>query len=275
MLFGLWVLVGCDGSEPASGACAREARPAALPVAGDANGDGVFDIADVAAIEDEQFRAGDAVTCAAAGDMSQDGVLDVGDGAALLYALFTGTTAGPTLADGACARTERTSAPACGDGLAWGFTGETRVTGTDSVANPVTLTLTTVSLAVQAWSASVRATGCTIAGASVAGTASADVRDTPPGLRDGGFTRFDVTDAGIAGGVLMQLATDAALPPSSSAVPVLTLDVRAPVGGSCGTCTVTLEDGQTGPGLPVQNVVSAGGYAYTPEAVSFAFEACP
>ena len=74
---------------------------------------------------------------------------------------------------------------------------------------------------------------------------------------------------------MMQLATNTTLPASTEPLSLVQLRLSAPLGGACSTCTITMEDGQTGPGSPVTNVVSAGGYAYLPKLEAFSFEICP
>jgi hypothetical protein len=57
--------------------------------------------------------------------------------------------------------------------------------------------------------------------------------------------------------------------------PILVLDLSAPVGAACATCTLTFADGQAGRGRPLTNVVSAGGRAYVPDTVGTDIEICP
>lgn len=268
-------LIGCASEEtPAASTCAQAARVASSPVPGDANGDGVADIADGVAVQSALFRGGDPVACVAAADGNADGVLDAGDGVALWYHLFAGSMQLPSLAAGACA-TPKLDEDRCGDGLALRVTPPASFTGpsgTRATAD-ATITLTAGPLDVQALSVSLRTSGCTATAVRFTG-AAADQVDDPPGLRDGAFARADVSADGATAAVVWDLTGDRVVPAGTEA-PILTVSLGADVGTACAPCVVTLEDGVVGGGAPVANVAAAGNRAYVPKLGSATVQVCP
>lgn len=269
MIATLLLLGACDGA-PKSEGCALTARPAATPVAGDPNGDGVVDMADGAAVLSALFRAGPALACEAAGDTDLTDSIDAGDGIALWYGLFTGRSALPTLESGLCAKATRTVEPVCGDGLALAIDAPASVTASD----PVTVTLTPGGIDVEALAFGLKTEGCSVASASFLGTVAADRRDSPPGLRDGGFARADLAADGVVAAIAWDVAGDQHVSSSSGASPVLSV-LLTPSGSSCGTCKLSIADGLVGAGEPVTTVAASGGYAYVPAKGSASIEVCP
>ncbi len=268
-------LIGCASDElPPASTCEQAARVASSPVPGDANGDGVADIADGVAVQSALFRGGAPVACLAAADGNADGVLDAGDGVALWYHLFTGSMQLPSLASGACETPKLDEAP-CGDGLALGVTPPTAFTGASGTpaSADATITLTTGPLDVQAISVSLRTSGCTATAVRFTG-AAADRVDDPPGLRDGGFARGDVSADGATAAVVWDLTGDRVAPAGTEAS-VLTVSLSADVGIACAPCVLTLEDGVVGGGAPVANVAAGGNRAYVPKLVSATVQVCP
>jgi hypothetical protein len=264
----LLLLWGCE--KDTGETCTLTARPAAVPVAGDPNGDGVVDMADGTAVLSALFRAGPRLACEAAGDIDLTDAIDAGDGVALWYGILTGTSALPTLADGACTKVTREVEPVCGDGLALAIDAPKSVTASE----PVTVTLTPGGIDVEALAFGLRTNGCTVASATFAGTVAADRRDDPPGLRDGGFARVDLAADGLVAAIAWDVAGDQHLPASQGASAVLSV-LLTPSGGSCGTCTLTIADGVVGAGDPVTTVAASGGYGYVPVMGSASVEVCP
>ncbi len=269
----LLALLACDGEAPSAAECGLAARAPTTPIAGDANGDGVVDVADGAAIHGWLFRGGAAPACTAAADAVPDGAVDVGDGVTVWHHLFAGAALLP-LAE-ACPASTRAEEPVCGDGLALAIDAPAELTGAGAATGTATATLVTGPLAVEALALGLRAEGCTITGASFAGTAAADRRDAPPGLRDGGFARVDVAGDALVAAVAWDIAGNAVLPASDAPVAVLAVDLSAPVGSACAPCTLTVADGPVGGGEPVTTVVGAAGFAYVPTKGSARIEVCP
>ncbi len=253
------LLVGCGGQKATPVAeCSHPARAAAVPVIGDHNGDGVTDIADAIYMCDYVSRAGPAPVCAAAADVMGDDLIDLGQGTAILYHDFVGNTTYAALAAGACALPTDPGAACAGD-LALTLDASSATAGTATV----TVSVQSPELALQGWALSVAAEGCRVTGASTAGTQAADRRDSPPGVRDGGFQRTDLTgDGGAVDGTVLDLHGTAVLPASPDAQPILALTVQAISG--CTACTVRIQDGLVGAGAPITNVLVAGGHAYLP-----------
>lgn len=242
-------------------------------MAGDANADGTVDIADGTTVLNYLFRGGFKPPCDAAADATPDGVVDAGDGVSIWYHLYAGSTELFPLASGVCTKTERDAEPTCGDGLRYAIDAPASISGAGTPAGTVSIRVTTSALNVEAVSIGVSAEGCSIAAARAAGEA-ADRRDDPPGTRDGGFVRADVVSGGAVAAVAWDLHGDAALPPTSTAVTVLELDVTG-AGSTCAPCTLAFSDALAGAGPTVTNVVSASGYAYVPEQVGATFDLCP
>lgn len=245
----LWIhlFAACDQPMPEAN-CAQPAREHRTPVAGDANSDGVLDIADGAAVWAAQFR-GTTLACSAAADLLADGVVDLGDGTASWLHLYAGNTALPTQDLSACTIPAE-DAP-CAEGLALDVEGSSSDT-----TFTATVTLAAAGLAVEAWSFGVTATGCTITAATTAGTQAAELHDSPPGLRDGGFSRTDLVADGVVSATVLGFATDRAATDGA----ILSISGT----GECGTCTLRVVDGLQGPGEPVAAVLSVGGRAYVP-----------
>lgn len=244
-----WLPLGCSTDDAAPG-CTRAARAHTQAVAGDANSDGVVDVADGCALYDAAFGA-TPVACSAAGDVTADGVVDLGDATALWLHLYAGNTALPTLDLSGCTVPEEDAA--CGDGLALRLDAPTT---TPSEEFDVRVSLTTGPLAVEAWSFGLAASGCTVVSATPDGTQAADRRDG--GVRDGGYARTDVTSGGVVAATVLGLADRVVAGDGD----VLVVHLR----GTCGTaCTLAFSDTQAGAGGAVPTVVSAAGRAYVPE----------
>lgn len=257
------LLTACNGR---GADCEISPRPLAIPVSGDANGDGVVDIADGVAIHDALFRAGAAPPCAAAADVAPDGTVDVGDGAAIWYHLFFGNTVLYELPEPCAA--PPADAGECGDGLRLDISAPEQANGSFEA----TISLTTPAFEARGWSISLVAEGCTVSAASTSGTRAADKREDPPGLRDGGLAMTQLSPGGLVAATVMDIPGDAALPRSDSPQPVLKLSVSA---SACGTCRLSLQDGQQGEGEPVDNVVAALGRSYAPALGSVEVSVCP
>lgn len=266
----LVALAGCGGG--AGPACGLAARPSAPAVGFDANSDGVVDVADGAFLLARNFRGGEDPPCFAAVEAYADPVEDSGTAYAIWTAL-TGGTAIPELAPGTCGPAPERPA-ACGDGLALGVLAPARIQGRAEVTFDAVVTLTSPVLPVEGWTVSVEASGCTVTSASLAGTIGADRHDDPRGRRDGGVGMAQVSGTGGAVSLVVLDALDGDTV-TGSGLPILSLGITAPVGGSCGSCTLTLRDGQAGRGRPLTNTASSAGRSYAPAAGEASVEICP
>lgn len=265
--FPLALLLGCHGD---AAPCALTARPRAAATGFDANSDGVLDVADGAWLLARNMRGGEDPPCLAAVEAYGDAVNDSATAYASWYALIAGTAV-PSLPAGACPAPEPEEA-VCGDGAAFSLQAPASVQG--SVEFSAEVQLISPTLPVEAWSVSVAASGCTVVDASLAGTLGADRRDSPPGARDGGLGHAALGDGGAVSLVVLDPIGGGTVRPGSP-TSVLALRVRAEVGGSCGSCRLSLEDGQQGAGRPLTNTVSSGGRSYGLAGAEVEVEVCP
>ena len=246
---------------PSEPICARASVDLATTTVtpGDVNGDGIADIADVAALDNAVFRGGPAPICPAASDFVADGAVDFDDVTALNAALVTGLQTAPALAAGACA-----------DALAWADApciplglSLAAVDGPDSRNGAVEVRLTTGTADIQALSFSLRAVGdgCALAGVDVAGTFVASVWDTPPGREHLGYSFHQLLTSGAAAWTLLSLTEDVSLGPADSPAAVLRATVAAPASG-CVVCQVTTDAALSAGGGGIQAVAVSDGRAY-------------
>lgn len=258
---------GGGDTTPSPTTCARAAD--AVRAAGDANGDGVVDLADPVLVLRHLADGGVAPACAEAVDLVGDGRVQLDDAFGLLVALGEGLfTLDDALALG-CADAEPLPAPEACASLAAAIDAPASVeTGTFSA----TVTLASPDLAVEAWSLPVTATGCTVTGASTDGTAAAPITAAPAGLRDQGYDATVVADGAATSVVVLAFMQRLALPADGTASPVLALQVQA---DTCGTCTLTLGEPATGHGPEIPLVIVAQDAAWPLDPVSARVTVCP
>jgi hypothetical protein len=263
------LLLAVGGCEPRAEAPVSDpvcAAPAAERVAaGDAQGDGVCDLADAVAVMRADFDAAEAPVCVAAVDLVPDGRALADDAHLVLQHLFEGTAVLPDLERSACA-----------DATAWGAGScATLTVGWEAPDAPgegtfeVGLTLTS-DAEVEAWSLGVRATGCELVGARVDGTAAADTTADAAGLRDFGYNATWLRRGLVTQAVVLGLPDRVTLP-TGTASRLLTLEVSA----SCGACTLELAPELSTYGEPVALVAVVEGYALPLPASSWTAEVCP
>lgn len=254
------------------GACTPEACPeppiAAAPAMGDVNADGQVDLADGQHLQRRLFQGGPSPACDAVADVIPDGALDAADSFAVWGHAFAGHAL-PPLADGACtASPTRADDPGCGR-FALDIDAPRKVTD----AFDATVRLTTRDLAVEGWQLSLAAEGCTITGATLAGTAGADTG--AGGLRRGGYGRVDLADGGVVSAVALGMLggeqVEAGKDPT--ALLVVRVEAQTPASG-CEPCTLSFQDGLVGVGQPVRNLVTRQGYGYRPEAEGVTVKVC-
>lgn len=264
-----------EGETPLVEVCPRASGEGEVAVA-DANHDGRVDISDGVWTLRSVVNAGAPPACSDAVDLLRDDLVDMSDGLAVFYYLFTGQIELPSSSRLDCSSPTAIPEAPCGR-LRLGLSGEERVSGAAgaAVTTSVSVELSSLDLDVQAWSFGVIAEGCTITGATEAGTAIASVRLDPEGRRDDGFVRSDLVPTGLTHGALLSWKADVTLGAREEPWRVLKLDLgaTAPESG-CTSCALSFSDGLEGAGLPVNLVVSAGGRSYTPEAEDLSVEIC-
>lgn len=260
--------------------CALPALPDA-PGWGDANQDGQVDLSDAVRTLRALQSGGAAPACLEAMDVGfRDDLVDVGDALGLLYPLFVGNASLPAGSPD-CEALEPLEEAPCGR-LRLSLDAPETVSGVagETVTFTAVVQLESPELEVEGWSFGVRAEGCALASATEDGTTAADTRLDPAGRRDQGWLRTDVTQAEEGGSelvssVVLSWLDPVALPAQEapSALLSLTLTATAPTSG-CAPCTLTLEDGLVGPGLPVAALVSSGGRRLEPVLQAGVVEVC-
>src|SRR5688572_17401945 len=151
-------------------------RPSSAPVPADINGDGATDVADPIALYDHLFRGGRAPVCAAAADFDRNDYVEIDDANRISTYLVAGTQ-----------RTRYLPAFECNDAVSWPdgsceplaleLDGPARTTEPRFSVQAV---LRSPMLAVQGFSMSLGASGCSIARVSPEGTPAAEIWDDPP-----------------------------------------------------------------------------------------------
>lgn len=239
------LLAACNG--PADAPPEGCPRGATDVVIGDAQGDGVADIADAVAIQRAVFDAGTVPACDAAVDLIADGAVQADDASSLLLHLFEGTFELPRLADRDCKDATPWPAGACGQlGLSW----ET-AEGPDGTRATLSLT---ASLAVEAWSFGVDTSGCALIEATEEGTVAADLTADPVGLRDLGYHATLEKKGVVTQAVVLDLPDRVTIPADSAPHPLLHLTLT-------GTCTLRVVGGLKTFGEPVAAVAVVDGQA--------------
>ncbi len=129
---------------------------------------------------------------------------------------------------------------------------------------------------IEAWSLGVVAEGGDITGITVAGTLGADVGDDPPGLRDGGFERSELTvdgvgecagRAGAVSTVVLSWNQPVTLALDVRSQPIARLSVEGvfPGPGERGDLRFSFVEGCQGSDDPVTNEITVGGESIVPE----------
>ena len=261
------ILAACKkDSTPADDGAAQSTelcpRAASTPVAGDANGDGIVDIADAVAIVRAAADGGAAPACTSAVDLIPDGTTQLDDGFSLLIHLFED---GFSLPSAGCDEDSSWAPPACSAG-AVSVVAPTSASGSFSAQVSVSS-----DLEVEAWSFGLTAAGCTITAATTDGTIAEPEPRGGPGLRATGFDATFVSDDGATTGVVLALM-DRRVLPSGQAHTLLQVEVE-PDSSTC-SCSLTLDSGPTTIGQPVQAVVVADGFAYPLPQTTVSVDTC-
>jgi hypothetical protein len=131
----------------------------------------------------------------------------------------------------------------------------------------------------QGWSMSMAADGARIADITTEGTVSAAVSDNPPGLRNNGFEKSELTvgpgNEGAVSSVVLSFTVPVTLPPLvPSVVARIRVEGVAPAIGACRTARVYYVDGLTGSGQPVLNRVTHQIRSVFPALEECALEIC-
>jgi hypothetical protein len=128
--------------------------------------------------------------------------------------------------------------------------------------------------AVAAWSLSLRAQGCRLAGATHQRTPVADLWDSPPGIRHLGYAVTATVSEGAVAAAILSVTEDVVLPRARTPVMRVTVEADVPASG-CASCTLELGDGLSWyRGHALDEVVVVDGRAYRPEATRATVEVC-
>ncbi|MCK6503160.1 hypothetical protein L6R53_07155 [Myxococcota bacterium] len=275
-LLGLLPLVLACGKDPAGGGtptpaasevCPRAADRVSQP--GDANGDGVVDVADPVVVLRHAAAAGVAPACAAAVDLVPDGRVQLDDAFAALVALGEGLF-DPGAADADDCGDAALALPTACQGLDVALSAP--ATAEAGVPFDATVTVASSALAVEAWSLAVSAEGCQVVTATTAGTSAAAVTSAPPGLRDLGYDLTTVADGAATSLVVLGFMDRVALPSDGQPHPVLALRVEA---AECGSCTLALGAPARGLGPEIPSVVAAQDAAWPLPEGEVVVQICP
>lgn len=246
-------------------------RPAsALSVLGDVNGDGVVEIADSVALLDSVFRGGRPPPCVPATDFNGDGLTEADDATRITSLLVTGTQGPRFLRATSCNGVVPWPAGRCVP-LAWDIDAPAQVSSETFSAE---IAVRSATMAIDAWSMSVSATGCTVSAVSTDRTSSAEVWDTPPGLRHLGYAALKPVEGGAIAYVILSHHEDIALP-AAPRTPLLRVQVTAPVpAAGCVPCVLGIDGDRKWSGKPVAPVVVSDGRSYIPATTTATISVC-
>ena len=246
-------------------------EPDGAPTLGDINGDGRLDVADAVALGNHLFRGGPAPVCAEAADFNGDGRIEFDDALRINSHLVSGTQHLRESPPGACAASQPWGEGACHPmGLWWEAPERVSEAGFDAV-----LAVRSPEVGVEGWSLSLRAEGCQIAAVTTRGTSAAEVWDAPPGLRHLGYAAAVTVPEGAVSYVLLSFYEDITLPVREEPSPILVVRVEAAVPQEgCTSCLLSVGDGLTWRGQPIDFALVAGGRTYRPDAPVAKIEVC-
>lgn len=268
-----------DASVPDVGPKERELSPLvdvcprgnAMPVIGDANGDGVVDIADAIALQNHLFRAGLAPACRAAANFDGDSRVEMDDAERISMYLLTGKQIPRVLGAHECDSTTYWPEGQCAP-LALDLIAPLRVTSDHFLAQVV---LRSPVLAVQGYSLSLEATDCELSKVTPEDTIAAEVWDRPPGIRHLGWATTPLVDGGAIAYLILSFTDDIYFPTSEEPTSILSADVHASVPFSgCRTCKISVRDGLSWNGQPINTTIAANGRAFVPALPSIEVEVC-
>ena len=269
-----FLLIACDPTP--SEVCPLPVTGAGLP--GDANGDGVTDMADAVAVHRFYFES-------AAPPVCEDAVMfsprELGfpyeppDLHAMLPFLYTGV--GEPRREPVCDEEVGPDPGICGQ-VGWTWQVERTAAGSGTVRAEATLAIDNHSLVagVEGWSVGITAAGCAIDAVTVDGTVAAPWRsDEEPGRVLEGFVTADLTDGAATSAVLLNWLHTTTLDPSPVPYPVLQVQVSAPAPSrGCTQCTLQTSDQVANPGLPIDGVIASAGRSYRPTPSSVSISLC-
>ncbi len=255
------------GLPPVTEACPLSA---ASPVFADINGDGVMDIADAIALQNNFFRGGREFVCREAADFNGDGQIQVDDSYRITTHLVGGGQPARAL-----------SANACRNSLPWPegqctpaefrFFAPARTTESRFRARMVIRG----DLRVQGWSTSLEATDCTLVQVATAGTSAGEIWDEPPGVRHLGYDMSRLVEGGALSYVILSFNEDIELPRGPSGTEVLEIELEADVPESgCRPCSLKTIAGLTWLGQPIDRVIVSDGYSYRPAESEVTIDVC-
>jgi hypothetical protein len=257
---------------------------------GDANTDGVVDLADSSYLARWFFAGGVAPPCKDAADANGDQIPDITDLVILFYFLFKGgapppapgpLSPGPPRAEDTldCASYDPAPPPSLAN-FGLGFDGTAAVFGTGDVSFDVFATLTTADDALpegpEGWAISLTAEGATIQGITVDGVHVSTTRGDED-LKDSGLVIAELASQSDGSGrqgavsaiLLPYLKKNGLLPMGTQPIARITLKATVPSSGDPLPITLRYEDGFQGGGLPVKSMVSFRGTSQVPTLGSF------
>lgn len=242
-----------------------------LPVIGDSNADGVMDIADAIALQNYRFRGGRAPSCRAAANFDGDGVVEMDDAERISMHLLTGEQNPRRLGEHECDSATPWPEGQCAP-LAIDLLAPLRVT-TDRFQ--VQLAMRSPTLAVQGYSLSLDAGDCEVSKISFENSVAAEVWDTPPGLRHLGWSTALPVQGGAIAYLILSFTDDIYFPNTTDPTPILSAEVRAvPPPQGCRTCRVSVLDGLSWRGQPINTTFAADGRAYVPALPNIEVQVC-
>ncbi len=249
----------CPATEPAS------------KTPGDANGDGLADVADAVFVREHVTGRGPAPWCAPAVDLVQDGFIELDDAFALLTWANEDLATLPRRPDLDC---PGTAPPLEGDCAVMAL--EVVAPAEVSGGFEAEIGLVAPGAALQGWTLTVTTEGCTIVSVTTEGTAGGDAADGPPGVRELGYDATFARPRRATSTVLLGQLRDTVARGDNAVMPLLqvALDASPPAAG-CGTCRLTVGEPARTEGQELATVLVAGSLGYAPSPVTAEISVCP
>lgn len=235
-------------------------QPAGAPVTADMNGDGLADLSDAVFLREYLFNHGRKPVCDVAADPLTDGLVEMGDEMVILSYAIDGTSVLSPLYTGACDHAESAEVPAP-TRVAFGLSGPSSAAQLEIF--DVAVTVTSPEKAVQAWTLSVHASGCTVQSVTTDGTDVALVDKGGQRPRHS-YAMAELSTSGAVSAVMLDWNAPTALAARADPWTLLTMRVEL-VDPSCTISLVGGEQGPTGPKL--RNAVTLDGWTFVPDDV--------
>lgn len=235
-------------------------QPAGTPVTADMNGDGLADLSDAIFLREYLFNHGRKPVCDVAADPLTDGLVELGDELVLLSYAIDGTSVLSPLYAGACDHAEAAEVPAP-TRVAFGLSGPSSAVQREVF--DVAVTVTSPEKAVQGWTLSVHADGCTVQFVTTEGTDAALVDQGGQRARHS-YAMAELSDSGAVSAVMLDWNGPTALAARADPWTILTMRVEL----MDPSCTISLVGGEKGPtGPKLRNAVTLDGWTFVPDDV--------